>query len=149
VTKGRGGAPERRQRRVVALTPDPEFSPEHRDCCAFGAILTDAAPADCPKAARLAQWGIAAVPTISMFFGIVVLLYYRDDRRHHRPHIHARHQDREVVVAIDDSEVLEGSLPLRQMRLLLAWIEIHREDLLANWDLAVQGLPPFRIPPLR
>jgi hypothetical protein len=35
------------------------------------------------------------------------------------------------------------------MRLLLAWIEIHREDLLANWDLAVQGLPPFRIPPLR
>jgi hypothetical protein len=35
------------------------------------------------------------------------------------------------------------------MRLVRAWIEIHREDLLANWKLAVEGQQPFKIEPLR
>lgn len=34
------------------------------------------------------------------------------------------------------------------MKLVQAWLEIHREDLVADWNLAVNGLPPHRIKPL-
>jgi hypothetical protein len=43
---------------------------------------------------------------------------------------------------------LDGSLPQKQLKLVQAWIEIHKEELMLNWDLAVQGEEPFRIPPL-
>ena len=89
------------------------------------------------------------MPAISMFYGIVVSMYFLDNRRHHRPHVHARYQDDEAVVAIDDSELLEGKLPPGKMRLVQAWIEIHRDELLADWQLAVSGQQPFKIEPLR
>lgn len=89
------------------------------------------------------------MPVISMFYGIIVSMYYLDNQRHKRPHIHARYQDDEIVLAIDDGEVLEGSLPRSKQRLLLAWYEIHRDELLADWQLAEAGEPPFRIDPLR
>ena len=89
------------------------------------------------------------MPTISMFFGIVVAMYFRDNRRHHAPHIHARFQDAEIVIRIPDGEVLEGAIPPGKLRLLLAWIEIHQDELMADWDLAARGEMPFRIEPLR
>lgn len=52
-------------------------------------------------------------------------------------------------LGIDDGEILEGSLPKPKMRLVQAWIEIHRDDLLANWKMAVEGQQPFKIEPLR
>lgn len=51
-------------------------------------------------------------------------------------------------LAIEDGEVLEGELPKSKVKLVQAWLEIHREDLTADWNLAVQGLPPQRIKPL-
>jgi hypothetical protein len=84
-----------------------------------------------------------------MFYGIIVSLYFMDNRRHHRPHIHARYQDEEAVLAIPEGELLEGSLPASKMRLVLAWIEIHREELMADWELAFNGQLPFKIDPLR
>lgn len=51
--------------------------------------------------------------------------------------------------AIASGERLAGELPLAKERLLLAWIELHRDELLADWDLAVRGEEPFRIEPLR
>jgi len=89
------------------------------------------------------------MPAISMFYGIIVSLYFIDNRRHHRPHIHARFQDDEAVVAIPDGELLEGSLPPGKMKVLLAWVEIHQDELMANWNLAVSGQHPFKIEPLR
>jgi hypothetical protein len=89
------------------------------------------------------------MPVISMFYGITVSLYFLDNRRHHRPHIHARYQGEEVVVAIPEGDVLEGGLPPGKMKMLLAWVEIHRDDLMADWLLAVSGEQPFRIEPLR
>ena len=76
-------------------------------------------------------------------------MYFLDNRRHHRPHIHARYQNDEAVFAIDDGEVLEGNLPPGKLRLVLAWIEIHRDELLADWQLAVNGQHPMKIEPLR
>ena len=85
------------------------------------------------------------MPVISMFYGIVIRLFYRDDRQHHRPHIHAEFQDQVAVYAIDDGEALDGSLPRAKARLVAAWIEIHRDELLADWKLAVEGTPTFKI----
>jgi hypothetical protein len=89
------------------------------------------------------------MPVISMFYGITVSLYFLDDRQHHRPHIHARFQGDEAVIAIPDGELLEGLLPPGKMKMVAAGIEIHRDELLANWELAVSGQQPFRIEPLR
>jgi hypothetical protein len=45
--------------------------------------------------------------------------------------------------------VLDGHIPPRQLKLVQAWIEIHREDLMVDWQLAVEGETPFRIAPLQ
>lgn len=89
------------------------------------------------------------MPTISMFYGIIIYLYFFDDERHKLPHIHARYQGAEASFSIGDGAILNGEIPLTKTRLVQAWIEIHREDLLADWELAVNGERPFPIDPLR
>ena len=84
-----------------------------------------------------------------MFYGVIVLMYYFDDKKHHRPHVHAHYQDDEVILSIPDGEVLAGSLPRSKMKLLQAWIEIHHDELMANWTLAVNGAQVFKIDPLK
>ncbi len=88
------------------------------------------------------------MPVLSMFYGIVIYMYAYDNRRHHCPHFHAEYAEFATVIAIADGEILEGDLPRTKMKLVQAWLEIHREDLVADWNLAVQGLPPQRIKPL-
>ena len=51
------------------------------------------------------------MPAISMFYGIIVYLYFMDNKQHNVPHIHVRYQEHEVVVAIPDGDILEGSIP--------------------------------------
>lgn len=53
------------------------------------------------------------------------------------------------MVAIPDGEILEGSIKANRMKLVQAWIEIHKEDLMTDWQLAVNGQPVFNIEPLR
>jgi hypothetical protein len=65
------------------------------------------------------------------------------------PHIHAEYGEYEASIAIKDGSVLGGSLPPGKMKLVQAWVEIHKEDLLANWKLAVAGEPVFKIEPLK
>jgi hypothetical protein len=84
-----------------------------------------------------------------MFYGILVLMYFRDNRRHHLPHIHVRYQGQEAAVTISDGAVLDGELPPKQLKMVHAWIEIHKEELFVDWDLAVNGEDPFRIAPLQ
>ena len=84
-----------------------------------------------------------------MFYGIVVYLYFVDNKRHKRPHIHVIYQKDEAVISIPDGNLLEGKLPQTKKRLVLAWIEIHREELMADWRLAASGQQPFKIAPLR
>ena len=89
------------------------------------------------------------MPTISMFYGILILMYFYGNRKHNCPHIHAEYGEYEATIAIEDGVILSGDLPSAKMKLVQAWIEIHREDLLANWKLAVAGEPIFKIDPLR
>jgi hypothetical protein len=85
------------------------------------------------------------MPTISMFFGIIIRMFYRDNKQHHLPHIHAEYQGEVAVFAIQDGCVLDGSLPTSKRKLVEAWIEIHRDELLADWQLAVEGESVFKI----
>jgi len=89
------------------------------------------------------------MPTISMFYGIIIYMYFFDNKKHHRPHIHAFHGEFEAIIAIDNGEVLSGELPINKMKLVAAWIEIHQEELLADWSLALEGVQLFRIEPLK
>jgi len=89
------------------------------------------------------------MPTISMFFGIFVSMFYGDNEQHHAPHVHVRYQGKKASIAIDDGRVLAGDFPPRQLRMVQVWIDIHREDLMADWELAVNGDEPFRIAPLQ
>ncbi|MBN2315372.1 MAG: DUF4160 domain-containing protein [Sedimentisphaerales bacterium] len=89
------------------------------------------------------------MPTISMFYGILIQMYFYDDKKHSYPHIHAEYGEHHASIAIADGSLLGGELPPSKMKLVQAWIEIHREDLMANWRLAVSGEPVFKIDPLR
>ena len=86
---------------------------------------------------------------IAMFYGIIVSMYYFDQRRHHLPHIHVKYQEQEVVLSIPEGDVLEGELKRNKMKLVQAWIEIHQDELMANWELASRGEAVFRIDPLK
>ncbi|MBN1684757.1 MAG: DUF4160 domain-containing protein [Gammaproteobacteria bacterium] len=89
------------------------------------------------------------MPVISMFYGIIVYLYFANNKQHHVPHIHAKYQENEAVVSIPDGELLAGNLPRSKMKLLQAWIELHQDELVADWEIAVSGQQPFKIEPLR
>ena len=81
------------------------------------------------------------MPVISMFYGVIVLMYYFDNRKHQLPHIHVQYSDEEAVI--------EGSIKTSKLKLVRAWIEIHQEELMADWQLAVTGQQIFKIDPLR
>ena len=73
------------------------------------------------------------MPTISRFMWIVIAMFFDD---HGPPHFHARHAEGNAKVRVDTVEVIESSLPRRQLRLVLAWAELHQDELLENWRLA-------------
>jgi hypothetical protein len=89
------------------------------------------------------------MPTISMFYGLIVRMYYFDNQQHNTPHIHAVYQNNEAVVEIPSGNVLAGQLPPAKMKLLIAWMEIHNDELMADWQLALNGEQVFKIDPLR
>ena len=72
---------------------------------------------------------------------------YFDDRGD--PHFYARHADGQATVRIDQVEIIESNLDVRQLRLVLAWAELHREELLENWHRARAGETLLEIEPLR
>jgi len=74
------------------------------------------------------------MPTISMFFGIIVRIYF-GPKEHNPPHIHVYHQDDAATFSIEDGILLSGKMPKRQTKLVSAWIEIHKDELLADWKL--------------
>lgn len=85
------------------------------------------------------------MPTISMFYGILVKMFLYDTDKHNTPHIHVEYQSETAVYSIADGQVLAGKLPPKKHKLVVAWIEIHNEDLIADWQLAVNGKKPFPI----
>ncbi len=88
------------------------------------------------------------MPTLSMFFGIIVRMYYAPNE-HNPPHIHVYYQDSSAVIEIINGDTIQGTIPPKQLRLVLAWIEIHKDELMADWKLCQNGEKPFAIEPLK
>ena len=88
------------------------------------------------------------MPVLSSFYGIIVRMYREKGGKHNMPHIHVEYSGDEAVIALDGS-LIEGNIPRGKMKLVDAWMEIHREELEANWTLLSNGEQFFRIDPLK
>ena len=83
---------------------------------------------------------------ISRFFGITIAMFFED---HSFPHFHARHADGKAKIRIDNLEVINSTLPRRQLRFALAWAELHRAELEENWRRARASETLKEIEPLK
>ncbi len=88
------------------------------------------------------------MPSISMFLGIIIRMYFADNDRHKSPHMHAVYGEYEGVFTLD-GELLAGEFPAKQAAFVRAWALMHEDELKANWTLCLHGEPAFRIDPLR
>ena len=86
------------------------------------------------------------MPTISMFRGIKIFMNWRE---HQPPHFHATYGGDEVLISIKELGVLEGSIPSKQLKMLLGWAAFHQEELMENWELAEGKQELFAIEPLK
>ncbi len=88
------------------------------------------------------------MPTISMFYGIIIRMYYAPSE-HNPPHFHVYYNDYKASIDIRTGEFIEGDLPGRQRKLVLAWADLHQDELMADWNLVMNGEEPFKIQPLQ
>ena len=88
------------------------------------------------------------MPTISMFYGIIIRMYYAPSE-HPPPHFHVYYGKYRASVDIQTCEITQGKLPKKQSRLVIAWAELHQEELMANWTLLMNGEKLFNIQPLQ
>lgn len=84
------------------------------------------------------------MPTISMFYGIIIRMYYDD---HNPPHFHAFYGDCKAIFNFD-GEIMEGTMPSSKKKLIIAWTLIHKDELNANWQLAKNSEILYNINPL-
>jgi hypothetical protein len=88
------------------------------------------------------------MPTISMFYGIIIRMYSEPNGPHNIPHIHAEYQGENAVISLE-GDLIEGNIPSKKLRMVQAWIAIHEDELKANWQLLAEGQRFFRIEPLK
>lgn len=89
------------------------------------------------------------MPELSRFFGIIIRMFSEPGSRHHAAHFHAYYQNEVGIFGIDPIELIAGSLPRRQRRLVEAWAELHQSELRVDWERLQSGEPPEPIEPLQ
>ena len=85
------------------------------------------------------------MPTISMFYGIMIQMFWND---HAPPHFHALYSEFEVIIDIRTLEVIKETMPRRALTLVLEWASLHRAELMEDWILCEQNQMPKKISPL-
>lgn len=85
------------------------------------------------------------MPLVSEFFGIKIYMYWAD---HFPMHFHAHYKNAKAIVSIEDVSILKGALPAKQLKLVLAWCEIHKKKLTQNWNSAQKNNEIVKIDPL-
>ena len=86
------------------------------------------------------------MPTISMFYGIIIQMFWDE---HAPPHFHAAYGEYKATINIRELFIIEGSLPRRATQLVLDWAELHQEELLLDWDLCQANQHPKPVAPLK
>ena len=89
------------------------------------------------------------MPIVSQFYGIIIRIYFNDTEQHYLEHIHVQYNDYDAVYSIKNITLLEGKLPPKQHKLVIAWMEIHKEELAALWKVSQNDGEIFRIDPLK
>ena len=89
------------------------------------------------------------MPVISMFYGIIIRMFFMDNKEHKLPHFHAEYAEFTAVISIPDGRVLAGDIPSSKLKLIVAWVEIHKDELMADRALCQNSEKPFSIEPLR
>ena len=88
------------------------------------------------------------MPELTRFYGIVIKLLFSDDIQHNRPHFHVFYNEYNASVSID-GELLAGSLPIKQLKLVQAWAVLHEDELYTAWNRAIRNEPFEKIAPLQ
>ncbi|MCI9403144.1 MAG: DUF4160 domain-containing protein [Oscillospiraceae bacterium] len=88
------------------------------------------------------------MPELCRFYNIIIKMIFKDNGQHNKPHFHVYFAEYEASVGVD-GELLAGSLPVKQLKLVQAWAVIHEDELYTTWNKAVQGIPFGKIEPLR
>ena len=87
------------------------------------------------------------MPIISQFYGIIITMFYNEPEIHHNPHLHARYNGLKASYDLDSNKI-SGDMPLKQDKLIQAWIQIHKEELNSLWILMRDENKYFKIKPL-
>lgn len=85
------------------------------------------------------------MPTISTFYGIMVQMFFND---HQPAHFHVKYGEHKATISVATLEVMRGRLPQRALAMVLEWAQVHRVELLADWELCRQMRMPRPIQPL-
>lgn len=85
------------------------------------------------------------MPEVSRFYGIIIYMYINE---HNPPHFHVWYEEYKAVITIDDGTIT-GTLPRRALRLIYEWLDIHKNELLDNWERLARKEPIISIPPLK
>jgi Domain of unknown function (DUF4160) len=89
------------------------------------------------------------MPVISMFYGIIIRMFYYDNKEYNLPHIHIEFAEFTAVVSLTDGSIIAGDFPNDKFKLVAAWMLIHKDELMADWKLAVEGKTVFKIEALK
>jgi len=82
---------------------------------------------------------------LSWFYGIKISMFYSD---HLPPHFHANYGDYDAIVDIQKAKIINGKLPKKQASLVIAWVYLHQDELMENWQRAYHNKEMFKIDPL-
>jgi hypothetical protein len=85
------------------------------------------------------------MPELSRFLGIIILMYFDD---HNPPHFHVRYNDFRALISIKDLFLFQGELPPRVLGLVMEWAELHKNELLEDWNMVQETGKWFKIEPL-
>jgi hypothetical protein len=85
------------------------------------------------------------MPELCRFYGIIIRMYPTD---HPPPHFHAEYGEYEALIAIEDCQIIAGSLPTRAFRLVEEWLNMHHQELVDLWQIARQSKPLHKLDPL-
>jgi hypothetical protein len=89
------------------------------------------------------------MPELARFYGIIIRMFAEPASPHHMPHFHAYYQNGVAIYGINPVDLISGSLPRRQQRLIEAWAELHQAELMADWERLEAGRRPMPIAPLK
>ena len=88
------------------------------------------------------------LPIVSQFYGIIISMYFNDTDRHHMPHIHVHYAEYRCTFYFNGN-ILSGNIPNKQKKLVEAWIELRKEDLITLWNMLQSGNNGFTIEPIK